>query len=87
MTKSDITNVFAYRREKLPHLDKRARSYNYAASHAIVEGFMAYGWSRDGLLDSHTKVMETLKLYLHKRPHANDLPGDFESKNKRPRVD
>jgi hypothetical protein len=87
MTLDDITKVFAYRRDKLPHLDKWARSHNSAVADAIVGGFVAYGWSLSGLLGSYTKVMAALNPYLHKRPHANGGPEESGSKNKRWRVD
>jgi hypothetical protein len=87
MTLDDITYIFAYRRDKLPHLDELVRSHNLAVSGAIVDCFVGYGWSISGLLDSHTKVMKILKHYFsHKRPHA-DSRLESEFKNKRWRVD
>lgn len=87
MTLDDITYIFRYRRDKLPYLEEQARSHNSAASDAIVDGFMEYGWSLLELLDSDSKVMEILKPYLqYKRPHADGSLGDSEPRSKRQRV-
>jgi hypothetical protein len=88
MTLDDITYVFAYIRDNFPDLDEWAKSHNTEVSCAIVAGFMKYGWSFSGLLDSNTKVMAILKSYLPpKRPNADNGPRYSEPRYKRWRVD
>ena len=88
MTKSDITSVYAYKRDMLPSVDERTRSRDPDASHAIKDCFLAYGWSSEELLRSNTTVVAILKRHLSgKRPHAGFGPEDPESAHKRWRVD
>ncbi|KAH6667754.1 hypothetical protein B0J14DRAFT_567124 [Halenospora varia] len=88
MTMGDITIVYVYKRNILPHLDDLTRSHDPDASYAMKDCFLTYGWRFSGLLSSSTKVMEILRPYLQqKRPHVGGGPGDSESTNKRRRVD
>jgi hypothetical protein len=43
MTLDDITYIFAYKRDKLLHLDELVRSHNLAVSGTIVDCFVGYG--------------------------------------------
>ncbi|KAH6714034.1 hypothetical protein BKA61DRAFT_656573 [Leptodontidium sp. MPI-SDFR-AT-0119] len=85
---SDITSVYAFKKDKLPDLDKKTRSRDPDASDAIKNCFLSYGWSFEKLLCSNTVVVAILKRYLlQKRPHAGSGLGDPESTHKRRRVD
>jgi len=82
----DITLMFAYIKAELPYLYKWIWSHNPAASYTFSDGFMMYGWSFLGLLESNTNVTRVLKPYLHKRPHVDGGPMDSEPEEKRRRV-
>jgi hypothetical protein len=87
MTIGDINIVYVYKRDMLPHLYKQTRSYDSAASNAIKDCFLAYGWSFPDLLHSETKVMAILIPYLQqKRSYDSGWSEDSGSADKRQRV-
>ncbi|KAH8591183.1 hypothetical protein B0O99DRAFT_690789 [Bisporella sp. PMI_857] len=70
--REDIAHIFAYRRDKLPHLDELARLHDPVVARTIVNGFLAYGWSFPELLRSSTTVMKALKPYLQEQRSHTD---------------
>jgi hypothetical protein len=63
-TCSFIKELFAFRKEKYPHLEKKARVSDISAVSIAIEGLLAYGWTCQELTCCEGVVFSRLKKYL-----------------------
>jgi hypothetical protein len=84
----DIFLLFLYRKTELRQLDAEVASQHSMVFDIIILNFEQYGWTREELLDSNTRVAAALKQYI---PHKGVRTGfgwlHAESSNKRRRID
>lgn len=63
----DISLILEYLKTYLPDIYEAGKSLDSAASQALVDGFVAYGWSRDEVLNTDSALMDKLKSHLTNR--------------------
>ncbi|KAH7551961.1 hypothetical protein BM1_08823 [Bipolaris maydis] len=64
LSNTDIRLIIDFLKAKAPALHKDIISYNEAATRALLDGFIAYGWSRGEILKSHSALFSRLREFV-----------------------
>ncbi|CZS90862.1 uncharacterized protein RAG0_01749 [Rhynchosporium agropyri] len=62
---SDISLIIEYLQTKTPTLYNDIKSHDRIATQALLEGFVAYGWTKDEILSSTSQLFDELKQYVN----------------------
>ncbi|KAI1876756.1 uncharacterized protein JN550_000828 [Neoarthrinium moseri] len=60
----DISLIVEFLRTQTPELDREIKSHDKSATEALLDGFVAYGWSPTEILLSTSPLFEQLKHYV-----------------------
>ncbi|KIM95545.1 hypothetical protein OIDMADRAFT_33645 [Oidiodendron maius Zn] len=70
LSRSDILLILEFLKTHLPEIYAVGKSLDVIASQALVDGFVAYGWNRNELLNTESTLIDTLKSHLAEKAGA-----------------
>ncbi|KUL81539.1 hypothetical protein ZTR_10659 [Talaromyces verruculosus] len=64
LSKGDITLILNFLRTRVPEIYQTIESFNSIAARALINGFLAYGWSRREILETNSSVFTELRRHI-----------------------
>ena len=72
LSKSDIRLIVEFLKEEVPEVYRRGEALDAIAARALVNGFLAYGWTLSELSTTQSSLIEQLKLYISMDEESED---------------
>ncbi|KAL2060610.1 hypothetical protein VTL71DRAFT_9251 [Oculimacula yallundae] len=69
---SDISLIIEYLKNQTPELYQNIKSKDKMATEALLEGFVAYGWTKGEILSSTSQLFGVLKQYVNMEDIINE---------------
>lgn len=75
LSKADIHLIVEFLKEKVPEVYEKGKALDAIAAQALVNGFLAYGWTLPELATTQSSLIDQLKLHVS----MNEEPVDGKS--------
>jgi hypothetical protein len=79
LSSSDISLIIEFLRTETPDLLNEIKSYDESATKALLDGFLAYGWTPEEILSSKSSLFHKLREYVNLEGILRDSTSSLAS--------